>query len=146
MVECAPLPKPRYLAVKSAITGNPEGGLALLQDFAFIAVFLVIAIALSGGPLLLAWLLRPAKPNPIKSSTYECGIETYGNAWIQFKVQYYIYALVFVVFDIEAIFLFPWAVVYNQLPLFAVLEMVLFILILTGALVYAWRKGDLEWV
>ena len=118
----------------------------MLQDFAFVGIFIVIAIALSGGPLLLAWLLRPAKPNPIKSSTYECGIETYGNAWIQFKVQYYIYALVFVVFDIEAIFLFPWAVAYNQLPLFAVLEMVLFILILTGALVYAWRKGDLEWV
>ena len=128
------------------MTGNPEGGWALLQDFAFVAIFLVIAIALCGGALLLAWLLRPAKPNPIKSSTYECGVETYGNAWVQFKVQYYIYALVFVVFDIEAIFLFPWAVVYHQLPLFAVLEMVLFILILTGALIYAWRKGDLEWV
>ena len=72
--------------------------------------------------------------------------ETYGDAWVQFKVQYYIYALVFVLFDIESVFLFPWAVIYNQLPLFAVLEMVLFILILTGALVYAWRKGDLEWV
>ena len=62
------------------------------------------------------------------------------------QVQYYIYALVFVIFDIETVFLFPWAVAYNKLPLFAVLEMVLFILILTGALVYAWRKGDLEWV
>jgi NADH:ubiquinone oxidoreductase subunit 3 (subunit A) len=120
--------------------------LALLQDFAFVGIFIIVAIALSGGPLVLAWLFRPAKPNPIKSSTYECGVETYGNAWIQFKVQYYIYALVFVVFDIETVFLFPWAVAYNQLPLFAVLEMVLFILILAGALVYAWRKGDLEWV
>jgi len=118
----------------------------LLQDFAFVGIFIVVAIALAGGPLLLAWALRPSKPNPIKSSTYECGVETYGDAWVQFKVQYYIYALVFVLFDIESVFLFPWAVIYNQLPLFAVLEMVLFILILTGALVYAWRKGDLEWV
>jgi len=118
----------------------------LLQDFAFVGIFIVVAIALAGGPLILARLVRPAKPNPIKSSTYECGVETYGDAWVQFKVQYYIYALVFVLFDIETVFLFPWAVVYNQLPLFAVLEMALFILILTGALVYAWRKGDLEWV
>jgi NADH:ubiquinone oxidoreductase subunit 3 (subunit A) len=129
------------------MTGDTvQGGATLLQDFAFVGIFIVVAIALAGGPLLLAWLLRPAKPNPIKSSTYECGVETYGDAWVQFKVQYYVYALVFVLFDIESVFLFPWAVAYNQLPLFAVLEMALFILILTGALVYAWRKGDLEWV
>ena len=118
----------------------------MLLDFAFVGVFIIVALALAGLPLVLAWLVRPAKPNPTKLSTYECGVETYGDAWVQFKVQYYIYALVFVVFDIETIFLFPWAVAYNQLPLFAVLEMALFILILAGALVYAWRKGDLEWV
>ncbi len=118
----------------------------MLQDFAFIGIFILVAIALATVPLLLAWLLRPKKPNPIKSSTYECGVETFGDAWVQFKIQYYIYALVFVVFDIETIFLFPWAVAYSQLPLFAVLEMVVFVLILAGALVYAWRKGDLEWV
>jgi NADH:ubiquinone oxidoreductase subunit 3 (subunit A) len=118
----------------------------LLHDFAFVGVFILISVALVGVTLILAWLLRPAKPNPVKLSTYECGVETFGDAWVQFKVQYYVYALVFVVFDIEAIFLFPWAVAYNQLPLFAVLEMILFILILTGALVYAWRKGDLEWI
>jgi len=117
----------------------------LLQDFAFIGIFLLVAITLAGLPLILAWLVRPAKPNPVKLSTYECGIEAVGEAWVQFKVQYYIYALVFVVFDIETIFLFPWAVAYNKLPLFAVLEMALFILILACALVYAWRKGALEW-
>jgi NADH:ubiquinone oxidoreductase subunit 3 (subunit A) len=117
----------------------------LLQEFAFVGIFIVVATALATVPLILAWLVRPAKPNPVKSSTYECGVETVGDAWVQFKVQYYIYALVFVVFDIETVFLFPWAVAYNQLPLFAVLEMVLFIAILAGALVYAWRKGDLEW-
>ena len=69
-----------------------------------------------------------------------------GDAWVQFKVQYYIYALVFVVFDIETVFLFPWAVAYNKLPLFAVIEGVIFILILAVALIYVWRKGALEWV
>lgn len=123
-----------------------RGGVTLLQDFAFVGIMLIVAIALTGSALILAWMLRPRKPNPIKSSTYECGIETVGDAWVQFNVQYYIYALVFVLFDIETIFLFPWAVAYGQLPLFGVLEMVLFILILAGALVYAWRKGDLEWV
>jgi NADH:ubiquinone oxidoreductase subunit 3 (subunit A) len=97
------------------------------------------------GPLLLAWLLRPAKPNPIKSSTYECGVETQGDAWVQFKVQYYIYALVFVIFDIEVIFLFPWAVAFNKLGLFAFVEMLIFLAILVVGLAYAWGKGVLEW-
>jgi NADH-quinone oxidoreductase subunit A len=73
-------------------------------------------------------------------------METVGTSWVQFKVQYYVYALVFVVFDIEAVFLFPLAVAFNQLKLYMVLEMVLFILILAGALIYIWRKGVLEWV
>jgi NADH-quinone oxidoreductase subunit A len=93
----------------------------------------------------VAWLLRPHQPNSLKSTTYECGYDTFGPTWVQFKAQYYIYALVFVLFDVETIFLFPWALVYNQLPLFAVIEMLIFVLILAGALVYAWRKGDLEW-
>ena len=118
----------------------------MLDSYSFIGVFILIAGALGGLPLVLAWLLRPKKPNPIKASTYECGFETYGDTWVQFKAQYYVYALVFVLFDVETVFLFPWAVVYNQLPLFAVIEMLIFILILAGALVYAWRKGDLEWV
>jgi NADH:ubiquinone oxidoreductase subunit 3 (subunit A) len=91
-------------------------------------------------------LLAPRKPNAVKLSTYECGVETVGETWVQFKVQYYIYALIFVIFDIEAVFLFPWAVAYNQLQLYMVLEGVLFILILGGGLLYAWRKGALEWL
>jgi len=118
----------------------------VLKAYSFIAVFVLIAGGLGVLALILAWFLRPKKPNPIKSSTYECGFSTYGDTWIQFKAQYYIYALVFVLFDVEAVFLFPWAIVYNQLPLFAVVEMLIFIAILAGALIYAWRKGDLEWV
>ena len=90
--------------------------------------------------------LAPRKPNPIKQQTYECGIETVGETWVQFKVQYYIFALVFLIFDIELVFLFPWAVAFDMLPLFAVFEGILFILILVAGLIYAWRKGVLEWV
>ncbi len=118
----------------------------MLESYSFIAVFILVAVGLPGAALILSWLLRPQKANPIKKSTYECGFETYGDTWVQFKAQYYIYALVFVLFDVETVFLFPWALVYNQLPLFAVVEMLVFILILAGGLVYAWRKGDLEWM
>ena len=93
----------------------------------------------------MAWLLRPKKPNPAKNTTYECGMETIGDTWVQFKAQYYLYALIFVVFDVEAVFIFPWAVAYQKLGLYALVEMVLFVAILVGGLLYAWRKGALEW-
>jgi len=118
----------------------------LLDEFSFIGLLLLISIILPIVVLVLAWVIRPKKPNPIKAETYECGMETVGTSWVQFRVQYYIYALVFVVFDVEAVFLFPLAVAFNQLALYMVLEMVLFIGILAGALVYIWRKGVLEWV
>ena len=86
----------------------------------------------------------PAEPD--QQQTYECGIETVGDTWIQFKVQYYIYALVFVVFDIEAVFLFPIAAAFGQLDLFAIGAAVLFIFLLTDGLIYAWSRGVLEWI
>jgi len=97
------------------------------------------------GAILGGFLLGPKKPNPLKQSTYECGIEAVGEAWVQFKAQYYIFALVFLVFDVEAVFLFPWAVKLGALGLYAALEGVLFIAILVVGLLYAWRKGMLEW-
>jgi NADH:ubiquinone oxidoreductase subunit 3 (subunit A) len=118
----------------------------LLGEFSFIGVLLVVSTSLAIVALLAAWLIRPKRPNAIKADTYECGMETVGTSWVQFRVQYYIYALVFVVFDVEAAFLFPVAVAFNQLQLYMVLEMVLFIAILAGALLYIWRKGVLEWV
>jgi NADH:ubiquinone oxidoreductase subunit 3 (subunit A) len=117
----------------------------VLSDFLFVGILLVVATLLPVAGLGVARLIRPKKPNPIKQSTYECGIETVGDAWVQFRAQYYIYALVFVIFDIEAVFLFPWAVAYGQLPLYALVEVIIFILILALALVYAWRKGALRW-
>ena len=95
--------------------------------------------------LVIAAVLAPRKTNPIKESTFECGIETVGENWVQFKAQYYIFALAFLVFDVETVFLFPWAISLNQLGLFAVLEGIIFIGILMVGLVYAWRKGMLEW-
>jgi NADH:ubiquinone oxidoreductase subunit 3 (subunit A) len=117
----------------------------MLSQYAFIAVFAVIAIGLPIIGLGVSWLLRPKKPNPAKNATYECGMETIGDSWVQFKAQYYLYALIFVVFDVEAVFIFPWAVAYERLGLYAFVEMVLFILILLGGLIYAWRKKALEW-
>ncbi len=116
------------------------------NEWLFIGIFLLMGAIFPGAPILInSLILGPKKNNPVKNSTYECGIETVGDTWVQFKVQYYIFALVFVVFDVETIFLFPFAVAYNQVSLFAVLEVVFFILILAGGLLYAWRKGALEW-
>ena len=120
----------------------------MLSDYSFIGVFLVVAVLFGFVALGVAWLLSPRKPNPVKTSTYECGIETIGDTWVQFRAQYYIYALVFVVFDIEAVFLFPWAVAYGTkgIGLWALGEAFLFLAILTVGLVYAWRKGALRWM
>lgn len=118
----------------------------MLQGYAVVGLYLLLSFALLGVVLLLWWFLRPKKPNPLKLETYECGVQTVGDAWVQFRAQYYIFALIFVLFDVEAVFLFPWAVAYNQLGLYAVIEMALFLLLLLGGLLYAWRKGALEWV
>ena len=115
------------------------------SEYLFVAIFFLVALAVPIIGLALAWALRPKKPNPIKNATYECGMETTGDTWVQFKAQYYLYALVFVVFDVEAAFIFPWAVAYHKLEVYALIEMVIFVAILLGGLLYAWRKGALEW-
>jgi NADH-quinone oxidoreductase subunit A len=117
----------------------------ILNEWAFIGIFVAISWALPSLPLVLSWFVRPRKPNTIKQQTYECGVETVGDTWVQFKVQYYIYGLIFLVFDVEVVFLFPWAVAYNQLDLFAFFAGLLFIFLLTDALIYAWRKNALQW-
>ncbi|MGB9592814.1 MAG: NADH-quinone oxidoreductase subunit A [Anaerolineae bacterium] len=118
-----------------------------MQDnYGFLGLYLLIAIAFPFVALGVAYLLRPKRPDPAKSSTYECGLETIGETWVQFKAQYYLYALVFVVFDVETVFLYPWAVAYNQLGLFALVEAFLFVGILVAGLAYAWRKGALRWM
>ena len=117
----------------------------MLSHWLYIGIFMLVALFLPTIAITLAGLISPKRPNSIKNSTYECGIETVGDTWIQFKVQYYIYALVFVVFDVESVFLFPIAAAYDQLTLFAAFEVVVFVLILVVGLGYAWSKGALEW-
>ena len=116
------------------------------NEWLYIGLFVVVGALVPTAAIVTSWILSPKKPNPIKQSTYECGMETVGENWVQFKAQYYIFALVFLVFDVETVFLFPWAVSLGRLPVFAVIEGIVFILILVAGLVYAWRKGNLEWV
>jgi NADH:ubiquinone oxidoreductase subunit 3 (subunit A) len=114
-------------------------------QYLFLGVFVLFTLFF---PLLLtsfAHFVAPKKPSPIKNSSYECGLEAEGESWIQFRIQYYIYALLFVIFDVETIFIYPWAVAFKQLGFFALIEMALFIGILSIGLVYAWRKRLLEW-
>lgn len=116
-----------------------------MNEWLYVGLFFIVGLIIPAGAITAGWLFGPKKPNPIKQSTYECGIEPVGEGWVQFKAQYYIFALVFLVFDVETVFLFPWAVKLGQLGLYAVMEGIVFILILIAGLVYTWRKGMLEW-
>jgi len=116
-----------------------------MNEWLYVGLFFIVGLIIPAGAIGAGWLFGPKKPNPVKQSTYECGIEPVGEGWVQFKAQYYIFALVFLVFDVETVFLFPWAVKLGQLGMFAVIEGIVFILILVAGLVYTWRKGMLEW-
>ncbi|HEY5984514.1 MAG TPA: NADH-quinone oxidoreductase subunit A [Anaerolineales bacterium] len=115
------------------------------NEWMYVGLFLIVGALVPAAAIIIAAIIAPKKPNPIKQSTYECGMETVGENWVQFRAQYYIFGLVFLVFDVESVFLFPWAVSLGKLPLFAVIEGIIFVLILIAGLVYAWRKGMLEW-
>ncbi len=117
----------------------------MAQHFEFIGVLGFITFTIPVVTLIIAFLLRPKKPNAAKQETYESGIKTIGDAWVQFKAEYYIYAIIFVVFDVEAVFLLPFAVVLRQLEFYAVMWAVIFMLLLLDGLLYAWRKGALHW-
>ena len=97
-------------------------------------------------PLLIQKLIAPNNPNPDKLATYECGEESEGSAWVQFNIRFYVVALIFLIFDVEVVFLFPWAVVFNDLGLLAFVEMAIFLVILLIGLAYVWKRSDLDWV
>ena len=118
----------------------------MFAEWQYIALFVLMSPIFPVAPIIIQRLIGPYKPNSIKQQTYECGIETVGDTWVQFKVQYYIYALVFVIFDIEAVFLFPIAAAFGHLSLFAIGATVLFVFLLADGLAYAWGRGVLEWV
>ena len=121
------------------------------RQYGLIAAFALVAVLLPAGMLLLSrvfafFRIRPHKPNPVKSSLYECGVVPVGTGrWAQFNFHYYMYALLFVIFDVETVFIYPWAIRFQQLGLFALIEMLVFVLILALGLVYVWRKRALEW-
>lgn len=128
----------------------------MLSDFGYILLFIIAALVLLGVMLTVARFLRPDRPNEEKLTTYESGEDPLGNANIQFNVRFYVIALIFVLFEIELLFLFPWAVVFGNEDLigqtngqwgwFALAEMTVFVLILVLGLAYAWVKGYLDWV
>ncbi len=122
----------------------------MLGNFGYIGIFLLAAIGFAATTILLPVTLRflrvvPRKPNPAKYTTYECGMETVGKSWVRFNFRYYFFALLFVVFDIQVVFLYPWAVHFKQLRVFGLVEMLAFVLIVVVGFVYAWRKGVLRW-
>src|ERR1035441_6798724 len=119
------------------------------SPYLFIFVLLVAAIVFALTPLGLAWLwakkFSPRKPGPGKNAIYECGLESKGDAWVQFKAEYYLYAIIFLIFDVETIFLLPCAVAFGGLTIGACVAMIVFLLLLVEGLVWAWQKGVLTW-
>ena len=118
----------------------------MYRDFGTIFLFVIIGAVLLTVALLLSKILAPSNPSKDKLSTYECGEEAEGTAWVQFNIRYYIIALIFIIFDVEVLFLFPWAVVFKDLGWLAFIEMTIFLVILIFGLIYVWKKGDLDWV
>ena len=117
-----------------------------LTQHASVLVFLLTIVGLLVFVFVLWKVIRPERASEEKTTTYECGEEPVGNAWIQFNIRFYVFALIFLVFDVEAVFLLPWAVVFRELGALAYVEGLVFIGILVVALAYVWRKGDLAWV
>ena len=117
----------------------------MIESFGPVLLFFVVAVAFGLLPLIIAPLITPRRPDAGKNLPYECGVDPIGSPNMQFNSKFYLYALLFVVFDVEAIFIFPWAVSYGGLGLFALIEMAIFVAILLLGYVYAWRKRALEW-
>ncbi|MEM7128578.1 MAG: NADH-quinone oxidoreductase subunit A [Chloroflexota bacterium] len=116
-----------------------------LQGYLFVLLLSGIAFILPLAAVLIGWLLGPRRPDPIKMDTYESGVETIGDTWVQFRAQYYLIGLIFLIFDVEVIFLFPIALAYQNLSLFGVFATITFVFILLLGLLLEWRKGSLEW-
>ena len=116
------------------------------MDYFFVMLFIGLSAVFVLGGLGFSYLVAPHRPNKVKNSPYECGEKPVGHAWIQFNVGYYLFALLFLAFDVEAAFLYPWAVVLRKVGVVGLIEIGIFILILILGLAYAWKKGALEWV
>lgn len=115
------------------------------MDKEALILFFAGGVLIVGIGMILSWLVAPKFPNKQKDETYECGIPTQGSSFIQFRVGYYLFAIIFLIFDVETVFIFPWAVVMKNLGAIAFIEILIFILVLGLGLVYAWKKKALKW-
>ena len=118
----------------------------MYRDFGTVFFAVILGIVMVAIPLVISWLVAPSNKTKDKLDTYECGEEAEGSAWLQFNIRFYIIALIFLIFDVEVVFLFPWAVVFKEMGLLALIEMGIFLLILIAGLAYVWVKSDLDWV
>ncbi|NOZ10155.1 MAG: NADH-quinone oxidoreductase subunit A [Gammaproteobacteria bacterium] len=117
----------------------------MLQNYLPIMIFLAVGILVGVGPILMGWMLAPNKPDSAKLSPYECGFEAFEDARMKFDVRYYLVAILFIIFDLEIAFLFPWATVLGEIGEYGFLSMMLFLGILVVGFIYEWLKGALEW-
>ena len=118
----------------------------MLEAYIPILLFVLVAIGFAIAALVFSWLVHPEKYNRVKLEPYECGIEPKTDARDRYSVRYYVIAMLFVVFDVETVFMFPWAVIMNKLALFGLIEMIVFLFILIVGYFYVWKRGALEWV
>jgi NADH-quinone oxidoreductase subunit A len=139
-----PLALSAVLAASAAGTSSDSS--AFLRQYLTVAIFAAAAVVMVGAMLGLGRLLRPSRPQEQKSIAYESGVDPVGQGWSQSQVRYYVFALLFVMFDVEAVFIFPWATRLEAMGTYGLVEMAIFIGILVLGLVYAWRKGVLRWV
>jgi NADH-quinone oxidoreductase subunit A len=117
----------------------------MLTEFGRVLIFLIVGVLFVAIGMAIAWLLRPHRPYPGKYTTYECGEAPVGDTRMRFNIRFYVVALIFIIFDVEVVFLFPWALVYAGLGWFAFVEMMVFLVILFVGFAYVWRNGDLDW-
>ena len=116
-----------------------------LDQYLPVLLFILVGVGVGVVPLVLGYVLGPNRPDPAKNSPYECGFEAFDDARMKFDVRYYLIAILFIIFDLEIAFLFPWAVVFKQIGIVALIEMGLFLALLVVGFVYVWKKGALEW-
>lgn len=122
----------------------------MLTDYAYIGLLLILALIVAAGMILTPYLLRfiglvPRKPNPVKNSNFECGMQTIGKTWVRFNFRYYFYALMFIALDVLVLFLYPWAVGLRQVGYGGLIAILVFIVLIVVGYLYAWKKKVLEW-
>jgi NADH-quinone oxidoreductase subunit A len=137
----------RRRSVAAVNTGGrgPDAKYAMLENYLPILVFLVLGIAFGLAPMIVGFILGPNRPDPQKLSPYECGFEAFEDSRLKFDVRYYLVAILFIIFDLEIAFLFPWAVVLDSIGVFGFISMMIFLAILVIGFIYEWKKGALEW-